>query len=58
METILTIIAIAAAVGVVFLMIKFYKKATEIPNENPKGGAGHITYDPPKEKQDEFKIKI
>ena len=36
METTLTIIAIAAAVVVVFLMIKFYKKATEMPNENPK----------------------
>ena len=58
METTLTIIAITAAVVVVFLMIKFYKKATEMPNENPKGGVGHITYDPPKEKQDEFKTKI
>jgi uncharacterized protein YoxC len=36
METTLTIIAIAAAVVVVFLMIKFYKKATDMPNENPK----------------------
>lgn len=58
METTLTIIAIVAAVVVVFLMIKFYKKATEMSNENLKGGVGHITYDPPKEKQDEFKTKI
>lgn len=36
METTLTIIAIAAAAVVVFLLIKFYKKATQMPNEEPK----------------------
>ena len=58
METILTIVAIASGIVVVVLLAKFYKKAMEMPNENPKSGAGHITYDPPKEKQNEFKTKI
>ena len=58
METFLTIVAIIAGIVVVILIAKFYKKATQMPNEEPKAGVGHITYDPPKEKQDEFKTKI
>ena len=36
METILTIVAVAAGIVVVVLLAKFYKKATEMPNEEPK----------------------
>ena len=36
MERTLTVIAIAAAAVVVFLLIKFYKKATQMPNEEPR----------------------
>lgn len=35
-ETILTIVAIAAGIVVVVLLAKFYKKATQMPNEEPR----------------------
>ena len=36
MQTLLTIVAIAAGIVVVVLLAKFYKKATQMPNEGPK----------------------
>ena len=36
METFLTIVAIAAGIVVVVLLAKFYKKATQMPNEEPR----------------------
>lgn len=36
METILTIVAIAAGIVVVVLLAEFYKKATQMNNEEPR----------------------